>query len=229
MSLLDEITARGAEIRERLRDLLARHEYPADTKTVLVLAYVDTALEHHEAIWLLAKSKLSGSAFAVIRLVYDALLRALWINKVACPEQIEQASRDELRWPKMRQMLANIKQAYFGQTAEQNSERAEELELKEDFQRVKDVWGPSCSYTHSGALQLGRRFTGDEVKPNYSEGEIAEALNLANAALFLMMPKFFTSMDLQREAEETLAMRRQYKADLRRAASRSGQSSDQSA
>jgi hypothetical protein len=34
MSLLDDITARGAEFRERVDELLRRHDYPdADTKT----------------------------------------------------------------------------------------------------------------------------------------------------------------------------------------------------
>jgi hypothetical protein len=32
-SLLDDITARGAEIRERLRHMLRRHDYPANTKS----------------------------------------------------------------------------------------------------------------------------------------------------------------------------------------------------
>jgi hypothetical protein len=60
MSLLDEISTRGAEIRERLRQLFHRHEHPGETKTFLLMAYVDIALEHHEAIWLLTESRLNG-------------------------------------------------------------------------------------------------------------------------------------------------------------------------
>ena len=41
MSLLEDITTRGAEIRTRLREFLTRHDYTADTGTVLVIGAVD--------------------------------------------------------------------------------------------------------------------------------------------------------------------------------------------
>jgi hypothetical protein len=96
--LLKDITERGAEIRTRLREFLARHKYTSDSKTVLVIGAVDQALEHHEAIWLLRARNLNGSALAMVRLVYDAMFRALWLRAVATEEQVEQASRDELNW-----------------------------------------------------------------------------------------------------------------------------------
>jgi hypothetical protein len=197
VSLLDDITARGAEIRERLRQLFHRHEYPSDTRSLLLRAYVDIALEHHEAIWLLTKSKLNGSAFAMVRLVYDAMFRAFWINKVASEQQIDQAIRDELGFP-LETICAEIKRDYF------SDRPLNEAQLFDSFlQVIKEAWGPMCSYTHSGALQLARRFTGDELKPNYSEGAIAEALNLVTIALLLLLHTFFVSMKCPKEAEET--------------------------
>jgi hypothetical protein len=114
VSLLDDISARGAELRERVHELLFIHEYPADTKSVMVIGYVDLAFEHHKAIWLLKDAKLYGAAFALVRPVFDAWLRALWIIAFATTEEIERASRDELRFPPMDKMLANIRQVYFG-------------------------------------------------------------------------------------------------------------------
>jgi len=99
MSLLEDITTRGAEIRTRLRELLPDKYPAADTKTILLRAYVDIALEHHAAIWLLTDRKLNGSAFALVRPVYDTTLRALWINKVATEQQMEKALEDELGFP----------------------------------------------------------------------------------------------------------------------------------
>src|SRR5438552_8515571 len=216
MTLLDDITARGAEVRERLRQLLHRHEYPQDTRTFLLRAYVDVALEHHDAIWLLAKCRLNGSAFAMVRLVYDAMFRAFWINKVATEQQIEQATRDELGFP-LDKILVEFKRDYF------SDRPPEEAELFDSFlQSVKEAWSPMCSYTHSGALQLARRFHGDELKPNYSEGEIAEALNLVTVALLLLLHTFFVSMKCQKEAEETGTMLLQCNFGTRlRAAARS--------
>ena len=70
MSQIEDIIAQGAEIRAQLRALLYRHEYPGNTKNLVLTPYVDIALEHHAAIWLLIKSKLRGSAFAMVRLGY---------------------------------------------------------------------------------------------------------------------------------------------------------------
>jgi hypothetical protein len=59
-----------------------------------------------------------------------------------------------------------------------------------------------CSYAHSGALQIARRFTNGEVKPSYSDGEILEVLNVTNTAVILLTIAFFKSMGCQQEADE---------------------------
>ena len=207
MSLLDEISIRGAQIRERLRQLLPG-KYPDDTKTILLLAYVDIALEHHEAIWLLTERKLNGSAFAMVRLVFDAMFRALWINKVATPEQIERAKHDNLGFP-ISKIIDEIKQGYFGERPTKEAEKFDKI-----LEVLKQAWKPMCSYTHSGALQLGRRFTGNELKTNYDEGATVEALNLVTTALFLLLHVFFVSMKCQKENEETQILLRQYSIDF---------------
>jgi uncharacterized protein DUF6988 len=210
VSLLDEITTRGAEIRAQLRALLYRHEYPWNTKNLVLMAYVDIALEHHEAIWLLTDSKLYGPAFAMVRLVFDAYLRALWINRVATEQQIEQASQDEFRFPQMPQMRDDIKECYGDKS------NADEMELLDKFFRIiKEVWKASSSYTHSGGLQLGRRFTEDQVKPNYSEADIAQALNLATLALLLQHHMFFVSMGCDKEVQEVLTLLSQHDVSIK--------------
>jgi hypothetical protein len=209
VSLLDDISTRGAQVRARLDQLLLCNEYPRNTKTFVLVAYVDIALEHHKAIWLLTKSELNGSAFALVRLPWDALLRALWINKVATEQQIEQASRDELQFPHMRDMRADIKQAYFSDAPPEQAQRFDWF-----IQFLKEAWPSMSSYTHSGGLQLARRFTGDELKPNYSEGEIVEALSLVTVALMMLMHMFFVSMGCQKDVAEIEAMLRQYHDDF---------------
>ena len=39
------------------------------------------------------------------------------------------------------------------------------------------------SYTHSGLLQLGRHFDGNDIKPNYSDDEIVEVIRVTTSAL----------------------------------------------
>ena len=215
MSLLEDITTRGAEIRARLRDLLERHSYPGDTKNQLLAAYVDIALEHHKAIWLLSASELNGSALALVRPMFDAYLRALWINKVASAEEVEQASRDKLWFPKMSKMRDDIQQAYFPIPAVKDPEAAEREKLAETFfQSLGETWTTLNSYTHPGGLQIVRRFTGDRVKPKYSEDEIAEALNAATVALLMVVQMFFVSVGRRDEALETRTLFIHYSAEF---------------
>ena len=70
------------------------------------------------------------------------------------------------------------------------------------------------SFTHPGGLQIVRRFTGDEVKPNYSEGEIAEALFAATWVLLYLVNFFFASMDRRDEALETRTLFAQLLAEF---------------
>jgi hypothetical protein len=209
MSLLEDITTRGAEIRTRLRKFLARPTYTTDTRTVLVIGAADQALEHHEAIWRLREAKLNGSVLAMIRLVWDAMFRALWLNAVATDEHVEQASNDELDWRRI-PVRNDIKRVYFG--TPEDPEKVTELDKA--FNEFKELWKILPSYTHSGALQLTRRFTFDEVKPSYTEHEIAQALGAATEALLFCSVLLFKSLHLHKEADDTVAMRKRYHAEF---------------
>ena len=50
-----------------------------DTRSQVLLSYASIALEHQEAIVQLARHGLSGSAFALVRPVFEILYRAAWI------------------------------------------------------------------------------------------------------------------------------------------------------
>ena len=209
MSLLDDVTARGTEIRTKLFEFLKRHTYTTDTRTVLVVGGVDMALELHEAVWQLHERKLKGAALAMIRLVFDAMFRALWLRAVATDEQVEQAATDDLEWRGI-PVRADIKRVYFG--TPDDPARAERLDGL--FKSLGKVWKILCSYTHSGALQLTRRFTFDEVKPNYTDHELAQAFSDATEILLLGSALFFGSVGLEQESKEMAAMRDQYKTDF---------------
>jgi hypothetical protein len=109
----------------------------------------------------------------------------------------------------MRQMREDIKQAYGDASDPEQMEKLDEF-----LQRVKEAWEAMCSYTHSGGLQIDRRFTFDEVKPKYSEGEIAEALNMATVALMLLLQMFFVSMACYEEVKELLTLVEQNNTDF---------------
>jgi hypothetical protein len=207
VSLLDDITTRGAEIRTRLREFLARHTYTTDTRTVLVIGAADQALEHHEAVWRLTESNLNGSAMAMIRLVHDAMFRSLWLNAVATDEQVEQVSNDELDWRRI-SVRNDIKRVYFG--------TVEDPEKVAELDRVfgKKLWNVLSDYTHSGRRQIARRFTFNEVKPSYTERELAQALSAATEALLFCSVLLLKALNLHEETEDTITMRDRYRAEF---------------
>lgn len=202
MSLLDDIRTRGAELRTRMRELLSQRGYSGGVKTRLLVGYVDIALEHHEAIWLLMEHKLTGSALALVRPVVDCWLRALWINGIATEQQIEEARLDKLPFPRMVRMLNEIKPVY------SQSDTVEDIDKL--FQYVERLWRRLSSYTHAGGYQIDRRFSGDQVKPNYTDTELAQAFNLPTMVMMLLMRAFFLSMGHQRDADETYTLLTRY-------------------
>jgi hypothetical protein len=199
VSLFDDITIRGAAIRNRLWDLLEPHAYPDDARSVWVAGSIAVALEHHEAIWLLINRQLTGSAFALVRPMVETVVRAHWIDAVACDDQVELARQDKNVFPSMSEMSQAVSEAY----------RADEL-----FRRFTSEWGAMCSYTHSGARQIGYRFAGTEIKPSYKEEAIVEVLNLMNMGLLFLAGTFFMSTGHQTEANETRTMLLDYASEF---------------
>jgi hypothetical protein len=135
---------------------------------------------------------LFGSAFALVRPLVETMLRTLWINALATPSQIEGASQDKDIFPAMSRMLGEIDQTYATGGL---------------FQTFKGSnWEAMCSYAHSGARQIARRFTNGEVKPSYRDGAILEVLNVTNTAVILLTIAFFKSMGCQCETDEIQKM-----------------------
>jgi hypothetical protein len=194
---IEVVQNRGSLLRRKIRELLYKHAYASETKNILLTAYVDIGLEHHKAIYLLIKSELYGSAFALTRSLFETTFRALWINKCATQDKIEEvASRDNAKFPCVAQMVTSIDHTYSTDSF---------------FRSIKTAsWAAMCSYTHSGLLQITRRFSGNEVKPNYGDAEILEVLNATSVAIILLSRMFFVSLGCRHEAVEVEKMMAEY-------------------
>src|SRR5262245_40880213 len=215
-TLIDDLIAHGVQVRTRLREMLARHQYPGTTKNLVLMAYVDLGLEHHDAIWRLTEARRHGSAFALVRLVFDAMQRGYWINKCASEKQIEAALYDEFKFPPTDKLLADIKREYLAPIQSGASPvTPEQADLF--IAMLKDIWRFASSYTHSGSLQLSRRFkfSDGHVKPDYNQGEIAQVLRLATTALFLLLNMFFVSMENPDDAREVRTMLQRFSDEFK--------------
>jgi hypothetical protein len=108
-------------------------------------------IEHHEAMLLLIRSGKVGSAFALARSIFEGLYRGAWILMCATDaglEHLEKEDKFPLNMP----------------------ETAKALDTKADLgsffvDLLNRGWRALNSYTHTGLLQLGRRFTGHKLEP----------------------------------------------------------------
>jgi hypothetical protein len=142
-------------------------EISSDDRTRISASCFDVALEHQKAIVLLIANNLVGSAFSLVRILFEAYIRGLWIGKCATDKEIEDFKKNKLK-------------KTFGTLIK-------EIEQQDGFQegilsKAKTAnWKAMNSYTHSGFFQSVRRNKDETVEPNYDEDEILEILGFSDA------------------------------------------------
>ncbi len=153
-----------------------------DKRTLMVLCFISQTFEHHEAtLVLLAKDQI-GSAFALARCVVEGVYRGLWINSGASDEQVERfATKDEIDLGMTALAQANDKTYKLGKNGD----------FFQDFK--KRSWDALNSYTHTGMMQLARRFSQHEFKPDYTEKQIVQ-ITTALTTLILMLAIYFLTV-----------------------------------
>jgi hypothetical protein len=127
--------------------------------------------DYHKGILSLLQSEFFGAAFALVRPVVEAVVRA-HVTLMGSEEDLLSIQKDEYK-VNFKEIGAKIDAAFA-------------LEgLMENF--LNDVTRSALhSYTHSGLLQLGRRFDGNDIKPNYSDEEIIEVVRVTTSATLMV-------------------------------------------
>ncbi len=177
----------------KAKDLLGRHEYPDDLRTIIVAGFVDTIIEHHASVLLLICSEKIGSAFALLRSIFEGMYRGLWLGFCATDADIQQFKKEDKFQLTQAEMAGAIDEKY----------RAEGF-----FADLKQrAWPALNSYAHTGMLQLERRYTGHELKPAYDDAEISEVIISATTCVLTLVSKFLAVQgfaDDAREAEKLI-------------------------
>jgi len=158
------------------KPIVGNHHYPDDYRTSLVIGFISILIEHHEAVLLLIMREMVGSAFALGRPIVEGMYRALWLNVCATDDELNRfIQNDEIDLTLM-QMAEAIDPAH---------------NAGDFFQQFKkQVWKALNSYTHTGMLQLGRRFTKHEVVNSYGEGEIYEMTTVVTTCVLVVISRF---------------------------------------
>ena len=148
-------------------------EYGGDTRTTLLIGFADQIFEHHAAILRLIESRLYGSAFALVRSLFEAFFRVLWAVSCASDTDVEKiATKERFQFPGTETMVNDIDQ---------------KLKMNGFFLEFKkNAWTAMNSYTHTGLLQLSRRFSRTRVEPRYSETESVEVIHVITIAIVLL-------------------------------------------
>jgi hypothetical protein len=68
---IDSELKKCEEAIDQTKALLSRRGYPDHLRTVLAVGFIDQSIEHHTAVFLLVRSGLIGSAFALSRSVFE--------------------------------------------------------------------------------------------------------------------------------------------------------------
>ncbi len=146
-------------------------EIQSEERSRLAAGCLDVALEHHKAVILLIKNQLYGSAFAIVRSLFEAYVRGIWLHRCADDSDIERFKNDNFKYGFDR-LIADV-------------EKLPDFNIGTLSSIKKQAWGTMNSYTHSGFLQVVRRNTESSIQPNYTEDEIIEVINNSNVYALL--------------------------------------------
>lgn len=177
---------------QKAKQLLAGHGYNADLRNLLVIAFIDQMIEHHESMLLLIRNGKVGSAFSLARSIFDSMFRGLWIGLCATDAQIADFEKKDELPVGMKAMAVAIDTA--------TGDPADPHDFFADLKARG--WSALCSYAHSGLLQLGRRFTGQNMQPCYSDGEIVEVTTSTTTCVLLLIGRFLV---MQNQGEDARA------------------------
>lgn len=158
-----ERIAAAEELRANLHRLTNEIEMWQTEKNRAAAASFGIAQDHHAAIVFLMKTTFYSSSFALLRTLFEAYLRGLWLKYCATNEQVS---------------------AFF-RGGEPPKTMVAEIESTEAFtggvlSRIKkENWRAMCAFTHTGGLHLQRWQSPDAVEPTFTPEELDECLNCA--------------------------------------------------
>lgn len=175
-------------IEKRLEGL----DIPKNSRSLLSVSCHDVVIEHHVAIVTLINAKIYGSAFALVRPVFETFVRGVWLKHCANEAELSKFKKDKVE-PSFQDLLDSV-------------EVTEAFKSKNLSALKKQAWGAMNSYTHGGFRPISRRLSSGEIYPDFLEQEIKEVLDLSR--MFALMSFIQIVGEAKREdlAQEALGV-----------------------
>jgi len=163
--MTQELLLKSSALHDWIAERLDGLQLPGGTRESLAISCHDLVIEHHFGITVLVRSEVYGSAFSLVRSIFETFVRGVWLRHCATDAEIQKYQSDRLNLNFGQLVNAVEKVPGFGD---------------EVLSRLKEKsWSAMNSYTHGGALQSGRRFSGKNVDPNYDAEEVQEVIRLS--------------------------------------------------
>jgi len=168
---------------------------PFNDRAIIAAGCLNLSLEHHKSIVLTTTAEFYGSAFALVRLQFEAYLRGVWLSYCATDQAIEKFKNDKLDVRIGTMISALEKQDAFNVGVLSN--------IKNDSLSAMN------SFTHAGVLSINRYFSATEIGSNFSPEEINGTLDFADtfalmAALGIINVSTGTTEDREALAKQIL-------------------------
>jgi hypothetical protein len=163
---LERARLRSVELEELIH---RRQPFPLQSdRQMLIAGYFALMVDYHRSVLFLLKPEynLCGGGFALARPMVEALLR---IHIVA------QGSECDVKCIKADRYRTNF---------EDVADELDELFKLEFFAKTfnSEVRRALHSYTHSGTMQIARRFDGTTISPSYRDGEKWDMIRMCTLA-----------------------------------------------
>lgn len=172
MTSTEEQLKKQMEVSEWIdHNLSIRYDFQAEESRWPLTCY-DMVIEHHTSIVTLCHSKLFGSAFALLRVQFEALVRGLWLQYSANEREIENFKLDK-GVPGFGKMIAGV-------------ECSRKINYGTLSYLKKQQWTMFNSFTHTGPEALVRRMGSETTGyDNYTDEDVVKCLRYAGLiALF---------------------------------------------
>jgi hypothetical protein len=175
---VEESVENAARLSKWLDDRIHRLTIGSGVRERLAAGCLDQVLEHYKGIQVLLKKSLPGSAFALLRPIFEIFVRGLWLLHCASANEVERFRKD-----KVKKSIGDL---------------IKEIEGVDGYRRgqlskiKKRVWVPMSSYAHGGYLPVARRNTNRHIKANYRESEKLELVQLVELIAMLAALEIFS-------------------------------------
>ena len=166
---------------------------PKTRRFLRAIAAFDVVLDYFTGITASIEKRAYGSAFALVRSIFETFVRAVWLKDCASDEELAAFERDE-----------------YARNFDLILSKVEELDAFKSgalSDLKKQAWAAMNSYTHGGIHQIARRVKGNAIDPNYLDEEVIEVLKMGQMfalLAFIQIVQVSGRMDLEQSAFQKL-------------------------